>query len=225
MDYKITYMDSPETYLVDKIEKMAREEINSKGFFSIAFSGGRTPLKLYEMLVKSSIEWKKVHIFMVDERYVGMESGESNYGQLNSSLLSKIDVPPENIHLIRTDFEIEKAATAYEDELKRFFKKVSVPFDIILLGIGMDGHTASIFPENGKLFETEKRVVITSSERYRYKRISLSLNAMQDSENIVFIIKGEKKKRAIEAFLKKKEFYVPFMRVISKSVNCEIVSD
>lgn len=133
----------------DRFVALARTSIAANGRFRVALSGGSTPRALYELLVDQPIEWPRVHIFWGDERCVPPDQPESNYRLAYQTLLSKVNVIDQNIHRMKGELDPAQAALDYENELQQAFN-VEPPlfprFDLILLGLGPDAHTASLFP-------------------------------------------------------------------------------
>ncbi len=164
--------------------------IEERGEFSVAFSGGNTPKPLFKLLSKADLDWSRVHIFMVDERYLPPEDPESNYGNLWRTLLSRIEIPAENIRYIKHLGSLEESRRAYEFEVEEFFQGRERGFDLILLGMGEDGHTASLFPDNIDL----NRSVVPSveSDYHRYSRVSLGINTINQCRRKVFLLTKKK---------------------------------
>jgi len=181
----------------------------STGPFSIALSGGSTPLRLYELLAagSTSIDWEKVHIFWGDERFVPADSPESNFGNVRSALIEKIDIPDENIHRIPVDAATAvEAAEMYEKELREYFGIIEngyPTFDLILLGLGDDGHTASIFPGDPVIEEQERwaAAVKAGAGIEPSERITLTLPVLNAARNIFFLVSGESKADALHDIL------------------------
>src|SRR5262249_1146185 len=137
----------------ERIVKLAGEAIDERGRMLIALSGGSTPKPLYELLATAGyterLEWQRIDLFWGDERCVPPNHPESNDRMTRESLIGHVPIPPENVHRIRGEDEPEEAAEAYEQLLRDFFGPGGVPsrsFDLVLLGMGAEGHTASIFP-------------------------------------------------------------------------------
>lgn len=190
----------------DYICKMASIAIADNGRFSIALSGGRSPQHLYRTLAMDEyaglIDWSRVHIFWSDERCVPPTDSDSNYGLAFDAFLSKIRIPEENIHRIPAEIESpSKAASLYEDDLKNFFSNSDSLFDLCLLGLGTDGHTASIFP--GASLDESKLVVATiAPDQMPVKnRISLTTSAINRSTATLFIVSGSGKGNITEKIL------------------------
>jgi len=171
---------------------------------AIGISGGKTPYALFGILSgnRIGIDWEKVHIFWVDERCVPLESDDSNYGEAMRRFLSKISLPPENIHRIQGEISSEEAAVKYDDELRTFFsangltRKGFPVFDMILLGMGGDGHTASLFPDSPSLEEKARFAVNVpppSTAMPVVERISLTLAVINEAKNVLFMTAGADK--------------------------------
>lgn len=184
-----TFLDICETTLLKK-QKIA-----------VALSGGKTPLELYGILSDSpyrdKIPWKKIHIFWGDERCVSPNDPESNFRQAWEYLLSKVDILPDQIHRIYGESSNPvQAARNYENEILNFFQATEdepPAFDLILLGLGKDGHTASLFP-SGKLFlERHHWVGAEWIEYLNSYRISMTLPIINAAENVMFLVSGKDK--------------------------------
>lgn len=195
--------------------KVAREikklilESNRKNFH-IALSGGNTPKKLFKALVKKhhdSIPWERVHFWWGDERCVSPESEESNFKMANENLFQKIPVPAKNIHRIHGEDLPEAEAKRYSGELMmQLEKKGNVPvFDLILLGLGDDGHTASIFPGQLELFQTDKLCAAAEHPDTGQKRITLTGKVINRASNIFFMVTGENKAKRISEIMNNEE--------------------
>lgn len=128
----------------------AEAAISQRGRFAAVLAGGSTPKPVYELLAaqpyRSRIDWRRVHIFWGDERCVPPAHPRSNFGMARRALLSQVPVPPGNVHRVRGELGSEAAAAEYEQELQHFFQGAAPCFDLIHLGLGSDGHTASLFP-------------------------------------------------------------------------------
>jgi 6-phosphogluconolactonase len=165
--------------------------------FSLAVSGGSTPLRLFELLGTSfrrDIDWGQTEIFWVDERCVPPDDEDSNYTGAHDALLSKVDIPPENVHRIRGEMPPEEGARAYEEELLRSFWGAGLPaFDLVILGVGEDGHTASLFPDAPSLSEEKRFAIPVYVEKLQSRRITLTLPVLNNAEMILFLATGRKK--------------------------------
>jgi 6-phosphogluconolactonase len=192
-------------FAAELVRDEARERIEAAGRFSLALSGGRTPRRLYELLVREPIAWDRVHLFWGDERCLPPESPESNVGLAQKALLSRITIPAENVHPPRI-FGPDCRGTAgeYEAELGRCFGTGDLPrFDLILLGLGEDGHVASLFPGEAALTETERWVVrvegLTASPPL--PRLTFTLPVINQARTVAFLVAGEAKRAVVEAVI------------------------
>jgi len=173
-------------------------KIASRNQFSMVLSGGSTPKGVYQCMAgsfyRNKFRWDKMHFFWGDERWVPPEDQASNYRMVAEALLTKVNIPSENIHQIKTkDCNLQTSTRRYEETINTFFKlkKDEFPaFDLILLGLGKDGHTASLFPDNPALLEKDAFVVSTSQKGIPEKRITLTLPAINHAAMIFFIISG-----------------------------------
>jgi 6-phosphogluconolactonase len=180
--------------------RQANERSATAGRFVVALSGGSTPRALYSLLAdaefQSQVPWHRVHFFWGDERCVPPEHPDSNYRMAFETLLSKAPVPEKNIHRIEGEEKPEIAAAKYEKAIRDFFQLADseLPrFDLILLGLGDDGHTASLFPGSEALQETRRLAVATYVEKLKSHRVTLTLPVLNHAANIFFLVAGENK--------------------------------
>jgi len=176
--------------------RLANEAISIKGSFSVALSGGSTPRLVYAELVKAPLDWHKVHFFWGDERCVPPDHPESNYRMAADSLLNHIAVPSENVHRIQGEFPAKAAAKQYEDNLHQMFTTDLPRIDLILLGLGSDGHTASLFPGSSALQERTHWVAPVPHSippPPLVDRVTLTLPAINAAAQIVFLVSGADK--------------------------------
>jgi 6-phosphogluconolactonase len=199
---------TPEDVAVAAAEKFVaygQESISQHGVFSVALAGGNTPRRVYELLAsdrfKDLIDWSKVHLFFSDERSVPPNHPDSNYAMAVQALISKIGIPPANVHRIAGEVNPEESAAAYEGELRNFFGGVATTrFDLVLLGMGDDGHTASLFPNSDSLNETSRWVVATKAPSGQ-DRISLTLAAIKNGAHVLFLVTGSAKAQRLAEVL------------------------
>ena len=186
------------------------EVLEQRPHFSTALSGGSTPKTLFSMLAaddsfKNKIPWDKIHFFWGDERCVPPEDEQSNFRMAYETMLSKAPVPPENIHRMPTEqSEAGKVAADYEQKLREFFrlKAGELPvFDFNLLGIGPDGHTASLFPGTKALHEQRRLVVANWVEKFKTYRITLTAPVLNNADTIVVLVSGKKKAEILQRIL------------------------
>ena len=174
--------------------------------FAVCLSGGSTPKRLYETLatpaIASRFPWPRVHWFWGDERFVPHDDPESNYRMVHEALLSRVPIPAENIHPVSTEgLSPEQAAADYEATLKRYYGADRLApnrplFDVNLLGVGDDGHTASLFPGQPALQETQRWVVAVIGAKSN-ARITLTYPALDSSRDLVFLVTGNAKRDII----------------------------
>jgi 6-phosphogluconolactonase len=202
-------------FAVDKWIEIATQSVTEKGKFTAALSGGRTPITFYQKLsvCPHPLSWDKTHIFLADERFVPPDDQASNYRMIKENLLSRIAIPKENVHPILTeDITIEGSAEKYAADMRTFFKigNNDIPvFDLIILGIGTDGHTASLFPGTASLQEAKRLAIPVFTDKSPTERISLTLGVINNAKNICFLVHGEGKADAIKAILEDKASALP----------------
>jgi len=184
-----------------RFQRLAVQSIASAGRYSVALSGGSTPLVLYRLLAeppfRGAIDWVGVHLFWGDERFVPPDHPDNNYRAALEALVRRVPIPTENVHRIPTEAtEPEAAAAQYEDTLRRFFAapEGEVPrFDLVLLGLGPDGHTASLFPGSPALQEDSHLVVATYVPNLAAWRITLTLPVLLCARHVIFLVSGPDK--------------------------------
>jgi 6-phosphogluconolactonase len=202
---KLEILADPEA-LSHRVADWLLEMVTAKGgIFAINLSGGSTPRRLYERLAappcRESFPWSRTHWFWGDERFVPRDDARSNYRMVREALLSQAPIPDVNIHAIPTEgLPPEAAALAYERQLKSFYGAERLDparplFDVTLLGLGEDGHTASLFPGTAVLAEQHNWVAAVVGAKSE-TRITLTYPALESSRNVAFLVEG-RKKRAI----------------------------
>ncbi len=195
--------------IVDKARAERRRAV-------IALSGGSTPAGFYRFLAGYSMDWTNVHFFWSDERCVVATHPDSNYGMAHSTLLSKISVPPAHIHRVSGEEDPLLSAQQYEDEIRDLFDtpEPAVPsFDLILLGLGDDGHMASLFPETEALEETGRLVADNFVKKLKAHRVTFTLPLINAARNVVFLVAGASKAPAVAGVLKAADPQFPASRV------------
>ncbi len=189
-------LDELSRAVAEDIYNEIKDSIGRKGNFTIALSGGHTPSKLYHILAtdyRDLIRWDQVHIFFGDERYVPHTDTQSNFKMTEESLLDLIPIPFKNVHPIATDHpDPEKAAIEYEGELKKMFSGPD-SFDVVLLGMGKEGHTASLFPNSPALDEKRRWVLPVNAPVTPSRRITLTYNIFNRSAATFLLVAGEDK--------------------------------
>lgn len=185
---------------------LARQSIAKRGRFAVALSGGSSPKPVYSLLglppCRDAVSWPKVDLFWADERCVPPDHPESNYKLVFDSLLSNISIPGANIHRVKGEGEPGKAAKDYEEDLQKFFGSLVVPaFDLIILGAGEDGHTASLFPGSPALQEATRLAFPVYLERPKRDRVTLTLPALNNASYILFLATGHAKSDVVSEIL------------------------
>ena len=203
-----TPLELAEAFALDLINHIRETEKSHKPV-TIAISGGSTPVMLFSVLAgkfATPVFWKDVHFFWVDERCVPPDDPDSNYGMSCRYLLDKIDIPDTNIHRIRGEEDPETEAARYSEEIIRYTRSLNnLPvFDHIILGMGEDGHTASIFPGNQELLYSEKVYDAAIHPVSGRKRITITGKVINNADYITFLITGQSKAWIIEQIIKKK---------------------
>lgn len=181
--------------------RLANEAIASQGRFTVALSGGSTPKGVYSLLANRNprmqpIAWPYVHVFWGDERCVPPDHADSNYRVAQEALLSHVPIPPENIHRIQAELSPLEAAYNYERELREAFSLTldATPcFDLALLGMGPDGHTASLFPGTSGLQEKNRLVVAHYVEKLASWRVTLTAKVFNAAAQVAFLVAGADK--------------------------------
>lgn len=184
----------------------AEMSIHEKGVFSLVLSGGSTPrsayLALVEMSLEEGLDWSKVQIFWGDERCVPSNHQESNYRMAQEALLDHVPIPTLNIHRMACETDPDTGAQTYEQVLRAVFPKQPWPtFDLVLLGLGDDGHTASLFPGTDILNERERWVAPVYVPRLDSWRISLTLPAINHASSVAFLVTGAGKASILRQIL------------------------
>ena len=187
------------------IVELAAKSIAIRGKFTIALSGGHTPDKLYSLLSSASyrdrIEWGKTFVFWGDERCVPLDDERNNAHQAKLLLLDKIEIPSVNIYPIPVELEPAEAAKKYEETLKVIFGETLPSFDLILLGLGDNGHTASLFPYTSVLIETHHWVKEVHVEEQKEWRITMTVPLINQADKIAFIVSGKEKAEILQSVL------------------------
>jgi 6-phosphogluconolactonase len=190
---------------LDEILVNLRDAINLRGRFAIALSGGHTPETMYAMWAQDQkyrreTPWDRVHIFWGDERFVDPNDPLSNYRMTREALLSHVPIPAANVHPAPTNLPTpQAAAAAYDAALRRFFPSGVPAFDVTLLGIGPEGHTASLFPSSPALDEKKKWVEAVTVQATPPDRLTFTLPVLNLSRNTYFLAAGEAKKAILDA--------------------------
>ena len=188
----------------------ANHAVEKKGAFTVALSGGSTPKALYSMLatdrdLNARVPWQKIDFFFGDERHVPPEHADSNYRAAHEAMLSKVPVSPARVFRMRGEYkETEKAAAEYEQSLREFFHLSAgqLPrFDLVMLGMGPDGHTASLFPGTKALEEHQRLVTSNWVGKFYTHRITMTAPVLNNAACVMFMVHGPDKAQPLKAVL------------------------
>lgn len=194
-------LHDPAAVALDAAERLlALIAAKPEGNFSLALSGGSTPQRLFKLLAekpwRGQIPWQRIHVFFADERFLPHDHPDSNYYSAYQLLLAHVPVPAENLHPMPTDTTAEDGASRYEAELKAYFGDTQPRFDLILLGMGPDGHTASLFPSQSHPVGPWV-LPVHDAPKPPPTRLSLSLEVINLAHNVLFLVTGADKSEAI----------------------------
>jgi len=182
--------------------RVTLEAVRSRGVARVAISGGSTPKTVFELLADSSqpffsqVPWEQVQLFWVDERCVPPDNEESNYGMTRDAMLKKVPLPDANVHRMEGELDPEEAASRYESEIRNAFRLEGAEtptFDLILLGLGPDGHTASLFPHTEGLNEMARICFANHVPQKDVWRLTLTWPVITQGREVAFLIEGEEK--------------------------------
>ena len=194
--------------------------------FTIALSGGETPKRLYQLLAtdayRNKIDWSKIHIFWGDERVVPFTDDSNNAKMAYENLLSKVDISPENIHIMPTDISPVRATEEYEKILHNYFDSTDNSFDLVLLGMGKDGHTLSLFPGFEVPAEKSNWVCAVYLEDQKMHRITLMPSIVNSSSAVIFLVTGDEKAKALQQVLKGQFEPVKYPAQLIRPANGEL---
>jgi 6-phosphogluconolactonase len=204
----IQVFDNPEQLAAAAAEgfvSLAAEAVSQTGRFSVALAGGNTPRRVYELLAtegyKIRVEWPNVHLFFGDERCVPPDHPDSNYRMANEALIAHVPIPPANVHRMAGEGEPSASAALYETQLRQFFGNVTWPiFDLVFLGLGKDGHTASLFPQTKALTE-QVWVAANWVESLGVYRLTLTAPVLNHARHIIFLVTGSDKAKTLRDVL------------------------
>ena len=181
----------------EHIVSLAKESITDRGRFKIALAGGGTPVDTYQALASPEfsprVDWERVHVFWGDERPVPPHHEDSNYRMTRQNLLKDVPIPKENIHRMQGELEPHKAAENYQQTLRELFDQQPPRLDLILLGMGRDGHTASLFPGTALLYEKERWIAAHYIQKLKSWRITFTPPLINAAANVIFLVTGEGK--------------------------------
>ncbi|HEX4486352.1 MAG TPA: 6-phosphogluconolactonase [Terriglobales bacterium] len=212
---QVRIFDNPQALFdgaAEEFASRAQKSVAKTGRFTVALSGGSTPKALYSELAGrkfASLPWNKIFFFWGDERHVGPDSHDSNYRMVNNALLSKVPVPAENIFRVRAEgTDADVVAREYEKTVVNFFalKPGEFPrFDLVLLGLGPDGHTASLFPDSKGLKEENKIFIANRVEKMDTNRLTFTYPVLNTAACDMFLVSGEGKKEKVRQILEERQ--------------------
>jgi 6-phosphogluconolactonase len=215
------------TALADYFIKVATESIAAKNKFTVALSGGSSPKKLYELLASTSyadhVDWEKVYFFFGDERNVPQDHKDSNYLMAKKALFDPLLISPANVFPVDTTFEPAEAAARYWEMISTFFDEGELSFDLVLLGLGDNSHTASLFPHTPVLHDTTPGVKEVWLEDQQVWRITLNAPLINDGRHIAFLVYGEGKAIAVHHVLEDAEDIEEYPAQLIDSITGETV--
>ena len=222
MEAEIVVVPDPEVLAREAAQRfadLAREAVEFRGRFSVALSGGSTPGGLYRLLAeepyRAQIPWDGVHLFWGDERCVPPDDPGSSFRLAEDTLIARVPIPPGNVHRVPGELGPEAAARVYETMLQDFFCGPRPRLDLVLLGLGEDGHTASLFPGSSALDENERLVApVTAFYQDRpAQRVTLTLPAINGARQILFLASGKAKANIVQAVIEGPVGQFPAQRV------------
>ncbi len=187
--------------LADYVVKIATEAIEEKGAFNFVLTGGNSPKELYRILstdYKEKIDWDKVYFFFGDERNVSADNLNYNGEMAKKNLFDNLGTATDHIFYVDTELDPEEAAIAYKKAIDKHFEGSNIVFDLILLGMGDDGHTASIFPHTTLVKDRTISVASVFVEKLNAYRISFTAPLINEAENVAFLVFGESKANALK---------------------------
>ena len=192
-------------FVADSIE----QAIQQNGVCNLALSGGNTPGGVFTLLASDScrnrVDWSRLHLFWGDERMVPPEHEDSNFRLVQGTLLGHIKIPAENVHRMRGEIAPEEAAAEYAELMHGHFKDNPPCFDLMLLGLGEDGHTASLFPETDAVEESEKHAVAVFVPKLDVWRVTLTLPVINASKKVLFLVSGKAKSEMVQRIMSNKQ--------------------
>lgn len=175
--------------------ELARESIRARNSFHVALAGGSTPEPVYRLLRQADLDWDRIHLYWGDERDVPGDHPDSNYRMARQALIDAIPIPAENIHPIRVQADIEQSVEEYRELLGKVHRAADgFPcFDLIMLGVGADGHIASLFPDSSALGVTDRAVVSVYVEKLNSWRVTLTYPVLNAARHLLLLVSGEAK--------------------------------
>ena len=198
----------------------AKDSVNQTGFFSVAISGGSTPRGMHKLLAEepycSGIPWAKIHIFWVDERCVPVDDPASNFGSARKDFLDRIPIPAEQIHPMPRGFASEEGARKYQEEMEVIFQIIEEDFpvfELVFLGMGKDGHTASLFPGRPSVVASEGWVVVVKGGSPDVYRLTLTYEVLNWAKRICFLVSGKEKALILKTVFENQDACLPAQKI------------
>ena len=188
--------------------RVGRSAIGAQGRFTVALSGGSTPRGLHTQLARdyAGFSWNRTFVFIGDERYVPPDHPDSNFRMANETLLTQVAIPPENVHRVHTELpDPQQVAAEYEADVRKALELRAGEFprfDLVILGLGPDGHTASLFPGTEGLKQQSKLVIANRVEKLNTFRISFTYPVLNNAAEVMFMVSGSDKADAVRGVLK-----------------------
>lgn len=198
-----------------EFSKFLIEKSSNKKVFHVALSGGSTPKIVFDVLAEefsNDVDWSAIHLYWGDERCVAPDNEESNYRMTVEHLISKVDIPEENIHRIKGENDPKLEAKRYDDLLeKELPKELDLPqFDLVLLGMGDDGHTASIFPHEINLWISPDNCEVAIHPESGQRRVSITGRIINNAKTVVFLVTGDSKAEKVRIIIDREEGYLKY---------------
>ena len=227
-DIEVRVVENPDAVIregAEEVVRAAEQALAERGRFVIVLSGGKTPQPLHRLLAttyRDRIDWARTHVWFGDERCVMADDAASNYGMARASLLDHVDIPPGQVHPLAGGMLPGQAALDGEEELRAWADAVGDGplFDVVMLGAGPDGHTASLFPEGRALLARDRLVVSTEApERFEVRdRLTMTLPALQNGRLVLMLATGGDKRSALKAAYEQGELPVGRVRGRERTV-------
>jgi 6-phosphogluconolactonase len=201
--------------------KTANQVIAVKNRFAVAISGGSTPRAMHRLLAQepyvSDIPWQNIHLFWVDERMVAFDHPDSNFGSAKKDFLNKILIPPDQVHPMPAMELPEEGAKQYQEEINSYFTGIAINdpiFDLIILGIGKDGHIASLFPGQSSREDSERSVISVKGGQPNVSRLTLTYPVLNSARHILFLASGKEKASVVKSVFEKSTGSLPVHKII-----------
>ncbi len=200
--------------------RTAKETLAQQDRFTVAISGGSTPRAMHRLLSQepylSDIAWQKTHIFWVDDRMVADDHPDSNFGTAQKDFLDKIPIPSDQVYPMPTITQPDQGAAFYKMRLKTFFQRVDDDppiFDLIFLGVGKDGHTASLFPNHPSTYPGQSWVIAVQGGDPDVVRLTLTYSVLNNARHICFLVSGKEKAPVIKTVFENRQVHIPAGRI------------